>query len=135
MHRNPCPNSWPVFGLILLSAAAGPAAAGTTYRERMLLPRETVFEARLEDVSRANAPSEPIAITQIESPQVPIAFALGYDDGRVGDAQLYVVRARIMLNGTLMFTSDTAYPVLGRGGANHVDILLRRAGDTAAAPL
>ena len=40
-----------------------------------------------------------------------------------------------MLNGTLMFTSDTAYPVLGPGGVNHADILLRRAGDTAAASL
>ena len=54
--------------LWLLALIAGTAMAqsidGTaTYRERVALPPSAVFEATLEDVSRADAPSEMIAQT------------------------------------------------------------------------
>jgi uncharacterized lipoprotein YbaY len=44
---------------------------------------------------------EAIAIIRIASPQVPIAFALVYDDARVTNTRRGILRARITLNGTL----------------------------------
>ena len=42
-------------------------------------------------------------------------------------ANSYVVRAQILAAGRPLFTTDTAYPVLTRGKANTVSMLLRRA--------
>jgi uncharacterized lipoprotein YbaY/heat shock protein HslJ len=105
-----------------------------TYRERMALPAEAVFEATLEDVSRADAPAEVLGRARMESPgQPPFKFTISYDPARIDPKHRYTVRGRITLGDKLMFTTDTHYPVLGEGGASHVDLLLRRASAPAAA--
>ncbi|HEX6628635.1 MAG TPA: META domain-containing protein, partial [Gemmatimonadaceae bacterium] len=59
----------------VMTTAAGPIRGTATYRERVALPRQAVFEATLEDVSRAGAASELIARVRNEQPgNVPIAF-------------------------------------------------------------
>ena len=61
--------------LLLVTKAFGGAAdtvSGTaSYRERMALPPEAVFEATLEDVSKADAPVEVIGQVRIEAPGNP----------------------------------------------------------------
>lgn len=104
-----------------LSSVTGTA----TYRERMLLPPESVFEATLEEVSRADAPSEVIGNARVTSPKVPISFSINYDPARIHAGRRYVVRAWINLNGHLIYTTDTTYPVLGEN-PNHVDLVLIR---------
>jgi putative lipoprotein len=100
-----------------------------TYRERMALPPDAVFEATLEDVSRADAPALVVASTRVASPAVPISFSIGVDPARIDARRRYVVRGRITLNGQLLFTTDTVYPVFGAGNVRRVDnMLLRRAG-------
>jgi putative lipoprotein len=100
-----------------------------TYRERMALPPAAVFEAALEDVSRADAPAETIARTRVASPgNPPISFTLAYDPGKILPDHRYVVRARILLDDKLLFTSDTAAPVITRGSPTNVSILLHRVG-------
>ena len=61
------------------TSIAPPAVTVTgtaTYRERMALPPDAVFEATLEDVSRADAPALVVASTRVTSPAVPIAFSI-----------------------------------------------------------
>ena len=125
---------------LLVAVAAGACTTATpppaisvsgtaTYRERMALPADAVFEATLEHVSRADAPALVVASTRVTSPAVPIAFSIGVDPARIDARRRYVVRGRITLNGQLMFTTDTAYPVFGAGDVRRVDnMLLRRAG-------
>lgn len=116
------------------TSAPPPASSvsGTaTYRERIMLPPEAVFTATLEDVSRADAPSTVIGTARVASPSVPVSFKIDYDPARIHPKGRYVVRGRIQLNGTLMFTTDTAYPVL-QGGVDHVDMVMRRVADTQA---
>ena len=135
-------------GLLALMAAglsacaplgpAEPGAAAVTgtaaYRERMALPPQAVFEATIEDVSRADAPSIIVGRTRIEAPSAPpIRFSIAYDPARVEAAARYVVRARITLDDRLVFTTATSYPVLGAGAPRHVDVLLRRVDGGAAA--
>lgn len=131
--------SWGV--LAVLSACAAPAppdasfVTGTaTYRERMALPPQAVFEARIEEVSRADAASTVVAGTRVDSPQVPIEFSIPYDINRIEPAGRYVVRAQIMLDGQMLFTTDTVYPVLGSSGTDRVQLLMRRAGTGTGAP-
>jgi uncharacterized lipoprotein YbaY/uncharacterized lipoprotein NlpE involved in copper resistance len=100
-----------------------------SYRERMALPPEAVFEATLEDVSKADAPApaEVIGQVRLEAPEnPPIHFTLSYDHGRIEASHTYVVRGRIRRGEQLMFVTDGAYPVLTRGHGSHVALMMRR---------
>lgn len=109
--------------------AASASITGTaTYRERMMLPPSAMLEVTLEDVSRADAPADIIALTTIQTTKgPPYSFALAYDPARINPQHRYNVRARITAEGVLMFQSDAGYAVLGTGNVTHVDILMRRA--------
>ncbi len=75
-----------------------------------------------------------IGRARLESPgNPPFKFTIAYDPTRIDPWHRYAVRARITVDGQLMFTSDTHYGVLTQGQGNTVDIMLRRAGSGAAA--
>ena len=114
--------------------ALGQVQGTATYRERLALPPDAVFEATLEDVSKADAPSVVIGQARIERPgNPPIRFNIPYDPARINPSHRYVVRARILVGGKLFFITDRSYPVLTGGQGNEVALLLRRAG--SAGPL
>ena len=108
--------------LLTFHAALGDAASATltgtvTHLPRIALPPDAVVVVRLLDVSRADAPSTPLAESRVEAPgQVPIPFSLGYDPSQIQPRRRYVVRAEILdARGALLWTTDTAYPVLTNG--------------------
>ena len=105
--------------------AAASVTGTATYRERMALPPDAVFEAIIEDVSKADAPAVVLGRTQVTSIQVPVSFTVPYDPAKLDP------RARILVEGRLWFTSDTRHPVLRDAGDTRVDILMRR---VASAP-
>jgi len=112
-----------------LAAIRGAAA----YRERIALPPNAVFEATLEDISRADAPAEVIGRARVEpAGQVPIRFEIPYDPSRIKERNSYSVRGRITVDGKLWFTTDQVYPVLTRGYSDNVELTLRRATANAA---
>jgi copper homeostasis protein (lipoprotein) len=101
----------------------------------MAWPPNAVFEAVLEDVSRADAPAEVIAHTRMANPpNSPIRFEIFYDRGRIQSSRSYVVRARIFVADRLLFTTDTFHPVLTRGNGDTVSMTLRRVSGAEAAP-
>ena len=108
----------------------GNSVTGTaTYRERIAMPADAVFEATLEDVSRADAPAEVISRKRIASPgNVPIPFEITYDPGRITAGRRYAVRARILVNEQLFFTTDQWYPVTPGAGTRPLELLLKRPG-------
>jgi putative lipoprotein len=116
---------WAAAAAMAASAVSAGTLTGTAgYRERIALPPEAVLEVRLEDVSRADAPSRTLAMKQYALSGVPMDFTLEYDDALIRDALSYVLRATISMNDRLLFTTDTAHPVLTRGAGSHVDITL-----------
>lgn len=125
-----------ILALVAQHATAQTIQGTASYRERMAMPAGAVFEATLEDVSRADAPALVIAGTRLDSPgNPPIKFSIPYDSARIVANNQYVVRARITQDGKLLFTSDTATPVITRGNPMIVSIELRRAsGSQAASP-
>lgn len=71
-------------GFVANSAMAQTVQGTATYRERLTLPPAAVFEATLEDISRADAPSETIASTRLASPgNPPIKFTIAYDPAKI----------------------------------------------------
>lgn len=124
--------------LAILALGATGAMAQTikgtaTYRERMALPPGAVFEAALEDVSRADAKAETIAQTRVPSPgNPPITFTIIYDPVRILPDRRYAVRARIVVDGKPWFTTDTVAPVITGGNPNTVKLMMRRVGASPA---
>jgi putative lipoprotein len=126
---------------MLVTLIAGTALAqsieGTaTYRERMALPAAAVFEAVLEDVSRADAPAVTIAQTRLTSPgNPPIAFTIAYDPSKIVANHRYAVRAQILVDGNPIFATGAATAVITRGSPVKVALMLRRiAGNQPSAP-
>jgi uncharacterized lipoprotein YbaY/heat shock protein HslJ/uncharacterized lipoprotein NlpE involved in copper resistance len=110
---------------------AGQVKGTATYRERIAVPPDAVFEATLEDVSKADAAAEVIGQARMERPgNPPIRFEITYDPARISSSHRYSVRARILVGGKLFFTTDRSYPVLTEGQGNEVALLLRRAGSS-----
>jgi copper homeostasis protein (lipoprotein) len=97
-----------------------------TYRERIALTPDAVFEATLQDVSKADAPAVAVGSVRIEKPgQVPIRFEIPYDPAHVDQSHSHAVRSRILVGQRLLFTTDQVYPVLTRDNGNDVQITLR----------
>jgi copper homeostasis protein (lipoprotein) len=111
------------------SKAVSVVTGTATYRERIALSSDSVFEATLEDVSRGDARAEVIGSVRLERPgPVPIRFEIPYDSARIDTRHSYAVRARILVRDRLMFTTDRVSPVLTRGHGAQVTLLLVRAG-------
>jgi putative lipoprotein len=125
--------------LLTASMAFGQGALtinGTaTYRERMALSPEAVFEATLEDVSRADASANVLGRARIENPgNPPFSFSISYDPSQIVTSHTYVVRARVTEAGKLLFTTDQRYQVLTLGhGSEIAMMMLRRLSPSATA--
>ena len=114
--------------LFTASAHAATITGSALYRERIALPSNAVLEVTVEDVSRADAPATAIGrITLMPAGQVPIGFEVPYQESLVRQNHRYSVRARITHDGTLLWTTTQAHPVLTNGAGNRVDgMLLQR---------
>ncbi|MCA0929024.1 YbaY family lipoprotein [Ruegeria profundi] len=112
--------------LVALSAAAtaGTIEGTATYRERIAVPPDATLYVELQDVSRADAPAVSLATKRYAMSGVPAQFELAFDDNLIKDGRRYVVRASINQGGKLLFTTDTAYPVLTDGAGNSTDLVL-----------
>jgi len=106
-----------------------------TYLQRIALPPNAVFEAHVEDVSRADALAELIGSVRISGPgNPPIRFAIDIDPQRIDERHRYSVRATITVDGRLLFTTDQMYPVLTQGNGRDVELLLRQTGSARPGP-
>jgi len=111
--------------------APGPDAEATrvtgtvTYRERIALPANAVVHVELSDVSREDAAAVVISERDLTGAgQVPIPFALPYDAAAIVPGRDYAVRARINVDGRLMFTTETAVRVITGGHPQQIEIVL-----------
>lgn len=116
-------------------ASAPLKVTGTaSYRERIAMPPEAVFEATLQDVSRADAAAEVIGrATLSPAGQPPYRFEIEVDPARIDEARSYSVRATITIDGRLVFTSDVVTPVLTRGHGSEVELPMRHVAGRADA--
>jgi putative lipoprotein len=106
-----------------------------TYRERIALPADAVFEAVLLDVSRAAAPAIELGRARVENPGFPpFRFEIVYDAARIEPRHVYVVRATIRAAGRVIFATDRAYPVLSDGSQSRLEMLLVRESAAERAP-
>lgn len=80
------------------------------------LPADAVVEVTLLDASLAQTSPKVVDQTVITRPGLfPVRFGLVYRTDQIRPESTYVVRARVLLRGKLIFTSDAHIPVLTRG--------------------
>ncbi|MEM7318248.1 MAG: YbaY family lipoprotein [Pseudomonadota bacterium] len=116
-------------------AVAGTIDGSATYLERIAVPQGAVLNVQLLDVSKTDVAAETLVRHSRAIEAVPATFELNFDDTQIKDNHSYVVRAQITQGGQLLFTTDTAYPVLTRGGATSVDLVLVKVKASADASL
>jgi putative lipoprotein len=103
------------FAVLLGAAASAATLRGEAfYRERIALPPLAVFEAVLQDVSRADAPAEILGRARLDpAGQPPFHFEIAYDEAALRPGRRYAVRANVTLDGRLLFTTDRFIPAFG----------------------
>lgn len=116
------------------SSSGGKVTGTVAYRERMALPPDAVVQVQLSDVSRQDAPAMVVAETTITPAgrQVPLPFELNYVAGAIDQKHSYAVRATIRSGDQLLYTTNTAAPVITRGNPTQVPLMLVRAGGRPA---
>ncbi|HEX2403959.1 MAG TPA: META domain-containing protein [Acidimicrobiia bacterium] len=113
---------------VVMTRARGMPVQGTvTYRERIVLPPDSVVTVDLVDMSIADIAIEPIASQVIAGATgPPIPFALDSPED-VDEQRPLAVEARIVsAEGALLWATDIPAVVTGDGGP--VELLLRRVG-------
>lgn len=126
-----------IVSFLLVSAAMDCAAQGmlsiegtATYRERIALPPNAIFEAALEDVTRTTQVIGQARIDQPGSP--PFHFTIEYDPTQIRPDHLYSVQARITVNGSSLFTTDQRYQVLTQGHGSVIGMMMMRRAEGGA---
>jgi copper homeostasis protein (lipoprotein) len=115
-------------------AWAGTLQGLATYRERIALPPDAVFEAILEDVSRADAPAVVLGRAKLApAGQPPFRFSIAYDDNAVVPRRTYMLRASVRQGDRLLFTTERGYPAMGGAVAPVALMLVAVRGGAAAA--
>lgn len=110
-----------------LLAGAQTIDGTATYRERIDLPPNAVFEAALQDTTRADAPAVVLGRHLIEPVRrMPLEFSIPYDPQQLRPQGRYAVSGQITVDGQLWFATDTHNAVLRSAKDTRVDLLLHR---------
>ena len=107
------------------SSSSAAAVTGTvSYRESDPMPASAVVIVTVADTSVTDAAGQ-IGAHVIEQPStVPVGFSVGFDPADIIDDHSYTVEATISSGDALLWTTDTAYPVITRGNPLTADLLL-----------
>ena len=107
------------------SSSAAAVTGTVSYRESDPMPASAVVIVTLADTSVTDAAVGQIGAHVIEEPKtVPVGFSVGFDPADIIDNHSYTVEATISSGDALLWTTDTAYPVITRGNPLTADLLL-----------
>ncbi len=107
------------------SSSAAAVTGTVSYRESDPMPASAVVIVTLADTSVTDAAVGQIGAHVIEQPKtVPVGFSVGFDPADIIDNHSYTVEATISSGDALLWTTDTAYPVITRGNPLTADLLL-----------
>lgn len=119
-----------VLCLVACASGTGHVQGTATYRERIALPQDAVFEAELVDLS--GAVPRVVASSGVQAADgVPIAFAITFRKNQIDARTPYAVRAEIRSQARTLFATPEPVPVLTRGHGRKVDLVLKLAASSA----
>lgn len=97
------------------------------YRERIMLPPESRLEVKVQDVSKADAPAETLAmLARGDLGAPPYAFSFQIPSDQVEAGHRYSVRAAIYHQDQLLFTTDQNHAVLAGEDDSKLMLVMKR---------
>jgi copper homeostasis protein (lipoprotein) len=115
--------------VLQVPALAGSLSGTASYRQRIALPPDAVFEAVLIDAAIADAPACELGRTRLQpAGQPPFRFSISYRDSDVTPGGRYTVRATVRQGDRLLFTTDTFTPVLTAGPSQPLNLVMVQVG-------
>lgn len=118
----------PPAGAAAVYLPAGAVQGMATSLERGELHPMAVLTVSLHDVTlHAGEAPKLIAETVVEHPQTfPVAFQIDYPADTIDESHQYLVSAKMTVESSILFETDTKYPVLTHGAPNRVQLVLAR---------
>ena len=103
--------------LMLASCVQQATVKGTINTQSQVeLPAGSIVNVQLQDTSRADAPAIILGEQVIQNPErFPISFEIEYDPDIIDERNVYSMRARIEVDGKLVFINTTSHYVITRG--------------------
>ncbi|GIL39011.1 YbaY family lipoprotein [Roseiterribacter gracilis] len=100
-----------------------PSVHGTlAYRERIALPPGAIAEVELVEAAKNG---RVVATTRVPvTGQMPIAFTLTPAENALAPHRLYALRARLLVDGKVLFQTDGKRPVAVSASSGAVELLL-----------
>jgi len=97
-----------------------------TYRQKIALPPDAVVRIEIIDASERVRDFVVVAEQTIKNPgAVPIKFQLRYAPEKIDPNHQYRLLARIEdASGKALFTSSKAYPVISKGSASSLEVIV-----------
>lgn len=114
---------------VVACASRSYAVNGTvSYRERLILPADSVIVVRLEDITRGQAYPSVVSEQRIVPNSAAVtSFALPYQYGTIDPNATYVVNAWIEQGGRILFRNNKVYQVLTKTApSNNIHIELEQ---------
>lgn len=96
-----------------------PNVSGTAWiRQKVALPPNAVLTVTLSDASLADAPSKILAqrVVRTEGAQAPFRFTLPFNPADIKPNARILLSAAVMVDGKLLFITDTVKQVVTSGG-------------------
>ncbi len=110
--------------------AATMEVSGTvTYFQRIALPPDAILTMKIVDVTTTDRDAAVIAEKAIEiTHQVPIAFSMKFDPGKIDSPHRYNLEAVIRLHGRPIWRNSNANPVITNGNPMEMQVMLAPVG-------
>lgn len=113
----------------LAACATQPYAVDGTvsYRERLILPADSVIMVRLDDVTRGTGAPVPIAEQRIlPTSSGVLRYSVPYSPQSINPNGTYVMNAWIEQGGRVLFRNNKLYQVITKGAPNYANIELEQ---------
>ncbi|HLT78135.1 MAG TPA: YbaY family lipoprotein [Ferrovibrio sp.] len=129
-RRSLLSGAFAVFAAAAVAACASQpyAVDGTvSYRERLILPADSVIMVRLEDVTRGMGAPVPVAEQRIiPNSSGVLRYSIPYSPQAINPNGTYVMNAWIEQGGRVLFRNNKLYQVITKGAPNYANIELEQ---------
>ncbi len=90
-------------------------------------PMAAILVQLFDATDFAGKQPELVAETRIDRPDsLPVRFQIPFPDDKIDASHDYFVTARLVVDSTVLFETDTKYPVLTHGAPRRLEIVLAR---------
>jgi putative lipoprotein len=98
------------------------------YKEKVALPKGSIIEIKLVDISRQDVSAITISEKKIitNGDQIPFNFKLPFNAKKINPRYTYAIQAKIFIDNQLSFINTESYLVITRNNPINIDLILTK---------